>query len=156
MAAYVQLGAGQVISLGNPTDLPARNILHLPFRRTHSLSLSDAIKQYISTKYDQHPDMFTQDLEAIDRMRTDAINVREPHVSGIKKITAYAAQLVWIGGKFPVDVSDSRRLSMRRLIASLGLVDWRRLHLVSCPGIQRRNPWFVSNGRPGMDFLMRC
>ena len=79
-------------------------MLFLPFRRTHSLSLSDAIKQYISSKYDQHPDMFKQDLQVIDNLRRDAVNVKEPHVSGLKKIAAYAARLVWIGGKFPIDV----------------------------------------------------
>lgn len=68
------------------------------------MALSDAIKQYISSKYDQHPDMFKQDLEVIDDMRRDAVNVKEAHVSGIKKIAAYAAQLTWIGGKFPIDV----------------------------------------------------
>jgi hypothetical protein len=81
-----------------------RNVLFLPFRRTHSVSLSDAIKQYISSKYDQHPDMFRQDLEVIDNLRRDAVNVKEPHVSGLKKIAAYAGQLSWIGGKFPIDV----------------------------------------------------
>jgi len=84
------------------------NILFLPFRRTVNVSLSDAIKQYISTKYDQHPDMFTKDLEAIDQLRTAAIHTLEPHVSGIRKIQAYVAQLVWIGGKFPIDVSPSQ------------------------------------------------
>jgi programmed cell death 6-interacting protein len=68
------------------------------------VALSGAIKQYISSKYDQHPDMFKQDLEVIDNLRRDAANVREPHVSGVKIITAYAAQLAWIGGKFPIDV----------------------------------------------------
>jgi len=76
----------------------------LPFRRTHNVSFGDAIKRYISTKYDQHPDMFTHDLETIDRLRHAAVNSLEPHVSGISKIQAYAAQLVWMGGKFPVDV----------------------------------------------------
>tara|TARA_R110002060_G_scaffold47322_2_gene58426 strand:- start:572 stop:829 length:258 start_codon:yes stop_codon:yes gene_type:complete len=80
------------------------NILSLPFRKTNSLSLSTAIKQYISSKYDQHPDMFKQDLEVIDALRRDAVYVREPHTSGIKKISAYAGQLSWIGGKFPIDV----------------------------------------------------
>lgn len=81
------------------------NILLLPFRRTHSVQLSPAIKQYISTKYDQHPDMFARDLEAIDRLRADAVTALDPHVSGIRKLAAYAAQLVWISGKFPIDVS---------------------------------------------------
>lgn len=80
------------------------NILFLPFRKTTSLALSAAIKQYISSKYDQHPDMFKQDLEVIDALRRDAVNVREPHNSGIKKIAAYAGQLSWMGGKFPIDV----------------------------------------------------
>jgi programmed cell death 6-interacting protein len=82
----------------------SRNILVLPFRKTHSIELSAAIKQYISSKYDQHPDMFRQDLEVIDNLRRDAVNVKEAHVSGLKKIAAYVAQLSWIGGKFPIDV----------------------------------------------------
>jgi programmed cell death 6-interacting protein len=85
--------------------IPSSNMLSLPFRKTNSLSLAAAIKQYISSKYDQHPDMFKQDLEVIDALRRDAVHVREPHVSGIKKICAYAGQLSWMGGKFPIDVS---------------------------------------------------
>lgn len=81
------------------------NILHLPFRRTHNIELSTAIKQYISVKYDQHPDQFTGDLEVIDKLRREAINVKEPHSSGAKKLSAYAAQLSWMGSKFPDDVS---------------------------------------------------
>lgn len=49
--------------------------------------------------------MFKHDLEVIDTLRKDAVNVREVHPSGIKKLQAYAAQLVWVGGKFPIDVS---------------------------------------------------
>ena len=54
--------------------------------------------------------MFVEDLEAIDKLRADAVNSVEPHISGIKKLTVYAAQLVWMGGKFPVDVSTPRRM----------------------------------------------
>lgn len=82
--------------------------MQLPFRRSHSVSLSDAIKQYISSKYDQRPDMFAEDLLIIDRLRAEAINVQEPHVSGVGRLVTYAAQLKWLGGKFPVDVSDSQ------------------------------------------------
>ncbi|KAK4935836.1 pH-response regulator protein palA/rim20, partial [Elasticomyces elasticus] len=82
----------------------ASNILFLPFRRTHNVSLAQAIKQYISTKYDQHPDMFAKDLETIDQLRNGAVHALEPHVSGIRKLQAYAAQLVWMGGKFPIDI----------------------------------------------------
>ncbi|KAF2418793.1 putative pH signal transduction protein pala [Tothia fuscella] len=79
------------------------NFLPLPFRRSHTVSLAQAIKQYISTKYDQHPDMFTKDLATIDSLRDAAVNSLDPHFSGIRKLQAYAAQLVWIGGKFPID-----------------------------------------------------
>ena len=48
--------------------------------------------------------MFQNDLETIERLRTDAINVVEPHVSGLLKLGRYAAQLRWIMGKFPIDV----------------------------------------------------
>lgn len=68
------------------------------------MSLSDAITQYISSKYDQRPDMFADDLMIIDRLRTEAINVQEPHVSGISRLVTYSAQLKWLGGKFPIDV----------------------------------------------------
>lgn len=79
-------------------------ILTLPFRRTQPASLSGAISQYISTKYDQHPDMFTRDLQAVDDLRRDAVTVQEPHASGIQRLQAYAAQLVWMSGRFPVDI----------------------------------------------------
>ncbi|KAF2759602.1 BRO1-domain-containing protein [Pseudovirgaria hyperparasitica] len=80
------------------------NMLLLPFRRTHTIKLSDAIRQYISTKYDQHPDMFKNDLDAIDELRKSAAHAVEPHVSGVKRIQAYAAQLIWLTGKFPIDI----------------------------------------------------
>ena len=82
----------------------SRNILFLPFRRTQHVTLSDAIRKYISNKYDEHPDMFTEDLHEIDSLRADAVNTLEAHVSGIKKLSKYAAQLVFMGGKFPIDV----------------------------------------------------
>ena len=78
--------------------------MQLPFRRTHTVNLSSAIKQYISSKYEQHPEMFADDLRVIDALRADAIHVQEPHVSGIKRLQTYAAQLRWIGGKFPIDI----------------------------------------------------
>ncbi|KAI7354763.1 BRO1-domain-containing protein [Hortaea werneckii] len=80
------------------------NILAIPFRRTHSLRLSDAIKSYISSKYDQHPATFQHDLEIIDQLRKDAVASLEAHSSGVRKLQGYAAQLVWMGGKFPVDI----------------------------------------------------
>jgi programmed cell death 6-interacting protein len=80
------------------------NILFLPFRRSHSVNLTEPIKQYISSKYDQHPDMFTKDLETIEKLRSQATHAQEPHPSNIPKLQQYAAQLVWLSGKFPVDI----------------------------------------------------
>ncbi|KAA8619503.1 pH-response regulator protein palA/RIM20 [Pyrenophora tritici-repentis] len=82
----------------------ASNILFLPFRRSHSVNLTDAIKQYISSKYDQHPDMFTKDLETIEKLRSVAVHAQEPHPSNIPKLQQYAAQLIWLSGKFPIDI----------------------------------------------------
>ncbi|KAJ8128025.1 hypothetical protein O1611_g5610 [Lasiodiplodia mahajangana] len=48
--------------------------------------------------------MFRQDLDVIEAMRRDAVNVREAHPSGARKLQAYGAQLVWIGAKFPIDI----------------------------------------------------
>jgi programmed cell death 6-interacting protein len=82
----------------------ASNILFLPFRRSHSVNLTEAIKQYISSKYDQHPDMFTQDLETIEKLRSVAVHAQEPHPSNVPKLQQYAAQLIWLSGKFPIDI----------------------------------------------------
>ncbi|KIV89193.1 hypothetical protein PV10_08781 [Exophiala mesophila] len=82
----------------------ASNLIEIPYRRTHPVDFSSAINQYISTKYDQSPEMFADDLRQIDRMRNEAINVQETHISGLQKLAAYAAQLRYIGGKFPIDI----------------------------------------------------
>ena len=84
------------------------NILQIPFHRSAPLSLSEAVKSHISTKYDQHPSTFARDLEIVDQLRKDAVNALEPHVTAVKKLQAYAAQLVWMGGKFPVDVRRTK------------------------------------------------
>ncbi|KJR81226.1 programmed cell death 6-interacting protein [Sporothrix schenckii 1099-18] len=80
------------------------NQLSLPFRKSTHLSLATAIGQYVADKYGQHPDTFREDMDVIDTLRRDAVNVREAHPSGIKKLQAYAGQLAWIGGKFPVEM----------------------------------------------------
>jgi programmed cell death 6-interacting protein len=49
--------------------------------------------------------MFAKDLETIDKLRSSAIHAQEAHPSNVPKLQAYAAQLVWISGKFPIDVS---------------------------------------------------
>ena len=80
------------------------NILELPFRKSHSVDLSSAIKSYISKHYDQSPAQFSDDLQAIDALREDAIHVLDPHISGIVRLQRYAAQLQYLSGKFPIDI----------------------------------------------------
>ena len=48
--------------------------------------------------------MFKEDLELIDQLREEAVSVQEPHISGIRRLTVYSAQLRWIAGKFPIDI----------------------------------------------------
>lgn len=69
------------------------NIIEIPFRKTLSVSLSSAIKNYIESKFDQQPAAFEEDCRTIEQLRNDAIHVSEPHKSGIEKLTVYAAQL---------------------------------------------------------------
>ena len=89
--------------------------------------------------------MFIHDLETIDRLRMEAVTSLEAHVSGIRKLAAYAAQLVWIGGKFPIDVRARQILTRnlyktkhrKRLLTSFWpLIDWSRLHMVSLSRLQ--------------------
>ncbi|KAF2863983.1 BRO1-domain-containing protein [Piedraia hortae CBS 480.64] len=80
------------------------DLVSIPFRRTNSVLVSPAIKAYILNKYDQHPSTFSADLRAIDVLRKEAVNATEPHTGGLHKLQEYAAQLVWMSGKIPVDL----------------------------------------------------
>lgn len=60
--------------------------------------------------------MFAADMATIDKLRADAVNVQEPHISGIQKLARYAAQLQWISGKFPIDVWHLPRARLRRML----------------------------------------
>jgi programmed cell death 6-interacting protein len=81
-----------------------RNMLTLPFRQSPVISLAASIREYIAQRYDQHPEVFTKDIELIDQLRTAAVQANDTHISGILKLQSYAAQLVWIAGKFPIDI----------------------------------------------------
>lgn len=82
----------------------ATNILPLPFRQSRPVVLSEAIKQYISSKYDQHPDDFRDDLHEIDALRNAATATLEAHAVYLARVQQYAAQLIWLSSKFPVDI----------------------------------------------------
>jgi programmed cell death 6-interacting protein len=90
--------------------------------------------------------MFTQDLEAIDKLRSTAAHAQDPHASNIPKLQTYAAQLVWIGGKFPIDVCTPR-LEERKIIIP------RNIFLTIYFQIGVDFPWYPALGyntsRPG-------
>lgn len=69
------------------------NILEIPFRRTQSVSLSSAIRNYIESRFDKQGSAFQHDCDGIERLREDAIHITEPHKSGIERLTLYATQL---------------------------------------------------------------
>lgn len=79
-------------------------MLYLPFRRTHDIRLSEAIKRCIENNCNQAPSHFAADLENIDNQRVAAIQVVEPHINNVRKLQAYAAQLICLERKIPKDV----------------------------------------------------
>lgn len=83
------------------------NILEIPFRRAQSVDISSAIKNYIESKFDQQSATFKDDCDTIEILREEAINITEPHNTGIEKLTTYAAQLRYMVSRV------SRRQSRR-------------------------------------------
>lgn len=79
----------------------ASNILEIPFRRAQSVDIASAIKSYIESKFDQQPATFKDDCNTIEYLREEAINMTEPHKTGIEKLTTYAAQLRYMVGQSP-------------------------------------------------------
>jgi hypothetical protein len=124
------------------------NILSLPFRKSAHLSLASTIRQYINTKYDQHPDMFRNDLEVIDALRRDAVNIREPHPAGATKLQGYAAQLAWIGGKFPIDVSALRSWKKVFVWDALPRAMLKVVCGRSAPNLHGTRPWATTRSDP--------
>ncbi|CAG8635725.1 11755_t:CDS:10, partial [Cetraspora pellucida] len=64
------------------------NILAVDFKYTERIALKTTLRDYISYSYDEHPDIYTDDLRILDELRTDCLNL----------------ELVFIGAKFPIDV----------------------------------------------------
>jgi programmed cell death 6-interacting protein len=91
------------------SDLLSLNI-SIPFRQSASVAFEQPIKHYIETRYGQDFGDYVADANALEKMRALAIQATDPHVSAIKKIQAYAAQLVWLEARFPIDVSIWTRI----------------------------------------------
>lgn len=86
------------------TPYRAGGMLHLPFRRTHPVCISEAIRHFILTKFDHVSKAYAGDLQTIDQLRMAAVQVTDPRGDNIQKLQVYAAQLVWLEGKLPEDV----------------------------------------------------
>lgn len=102
-------GNNKYIRLHKPSAKMASNLLEIPFRRTQSVNISSAIRNYIESKFDQQPAAFKDDCDTIEQLRESAIHVTEPHTTGVQKLTAYAAQLRYMVS-FPNFVSFCRKL----------------------------------------------
>ena len=90
----------------NVSDLGYRggSMLAIPFRRTYSFNISEALKDVITTKFSQPSGVYSEDLEAINQIHNAAIRATEPRISNIHKMQLYAAQLANLMEKMPVDV----------------------------------------------------
>lgn len=76
----------------------------LPFHKSTNLSLSEPLIAYITKEYNDKKTTYDQDCRSLDALRADAVHATDPNVHNIKKLQAYAAQLVWLTGKFPSNV----------------------------------------------------
>ncbi|KAK9461740.1 BRO1-like domain-containing protein [Lipomyces oligophaga] len=79
------------------------NMLSIPLRRTDQISLTPAIRSYIETSYDQHPDMFKNDIAELERLRSEVASL-EVRLSSCEKFTRYFVQLTYLSVKFPADI----------------------------------------------------
>ncbi|CAG8441901.1 126_t:CDS:10 [Dentiscutata heterogama] len=79
------------------------NILAVDFKYTERIALKTTLRDYISYSYDEHPDIYTDDLRILDELRTDCLNL-EVHQNALYRLLKYYGQLVFIGSKFPIDV----------------------------------------------------
>lgn len=100
-----------------------RNVLSIPSKTSplSSSAFSRAIRQHISVNFtDTHPDAFTEDLREIASLRDNVthMDAHVVHVNAVLKCVLhkdviecsrlplrYNAQLVFMGTKFPPDVS---------------------------------------------------
>ncbi|CAG8808105.1 36878_t:CDS:10, partial [Gigaspora margarita] len=51
------------------------NILAVDFKYTERIALKTTLRDYISYSYDEHPDIYTDDLRILDELRTDCLNL---------------------------------------------------------------------------------
>ncbi|KAK9474360.1 BRO1-like domain-containing protein [Dipodascopsis tothii] len=79
------------------------NMLTVPLRTTEPVQLATAIRHSIEVSYDQHPDMFKDDVDEINKLRESAV-VKDVHVATLKRLVRYFMQLTFMSSKFPADI----------------------------------------------------
>lgn len=93
------------------------NILAIPVKLTERITLSTALREYISLNYEEHPNLFTEDFRVLDDLRID-ITTLEVHINSLHRLLKYHGQLVFLSSKFPIDVGvddETRKLTGLRL-----------------------------------------
>nr|ASF90191.1 hypothetical protein SPAR05794 [Bartheletia paradoxa] len=120
------------------------NQLKIPFKASPPLpGLASALSEYISSAFkDTHPDAFKDDIDKLVWLRKEVCHPEgrlDVHISTLRALTAYHAQLVFLSTKFPLDIGLSFSWSptfplspMALSIAALSLSD----DTVSLPNIE--------------------
>ncbi|KAI8339077.1 BRO1-like domain-containing protein [Chlamydoabsidia padenii] len=93
---------------GSPPNSPSvtitSNMLGGEVKRTEKITWTPYLRGYILNGYAEHPDLYTDDFRLLDELRNDCIYV-ESNEKALNRLIKYYAQLVFIGSKFPIDVS---------------------------------------------------
>ncbi|KAH7913212.1 BRO1-like domain-containing protein [Hygrophoropsis aurantiaca] len=79
------------------------NQLAIPFKRTYTAVVKQAVRDYILTHTEDHPDAFEWDINTWESLRTNGTG-GVIHVERISAAISYHAQLVFILTKFPSDI----------------------------------------------------
>ncbi|KAI0266621.1 BRO1-domain-containing protein [Russula aff. rugulosa BPL654] len=81
------------------------NQLSIPFKRTYSIPLTDAVYSHIRSKnHNAHPEAFKWDLNRWEELRK-AVADCSVHIDQVEAILVYHAQLAFVLTKLPADVS---------------------------------------------------
>lgn len=76
----------------------------LSLRSSGRVDMVGPIRDYIAENHIQNPVIFTDDLSTLNQLRNNAVSITSPSQEAMSTLLAYAGQLSWLVGKFPVDV----------------------------------------------------
>ncbi|KAF9563243.1 BRO1-domain-containing protein [Agrocybe pediades] len=79
------------------------NLLTIPFKRTYTVDIKEATREYIFAQEGAHPDEFKEDIKTWQNLRRDAVD-GVVHDNRIEPILLYHAQLVSILTKLPTNM----------------------------------------------------